>query len=34
MELIADKLLKRGHKEAVVEKVIGGNFARLMKEVW
>jgi len=34
MELIADKLLKRGHKEAVVEKVVGGNFARLMKEVW
>lgn len=34
MELIAEKLLKRGHKEARVEKIIGGNFARLMKEVW
>ncbi|MFZ1808512.1 MAG: membrane dipeptidase [Cyclobacteriaceae bacterium] len=34
MELIGEKLLARGHKEAVVEKVVGGNFARLMKEVW
>ncbi len=34
MELIAEKLLKRGHKEARVEKIVGGNFARLMKEVW
>ncbi|MEQ9592212.1 MAG: membrane dipeptidase [Cyclobacteriaceae bacterium] len=34
MELIADNLLKRGHKASVVEKIVGGNFARLMKEVW
>lgn len=34
MELIADKLLAKGYKEARVEKIIGGNFARLMKEVW
>jgi len=34
MELIAEKLLKRGHKEARVEKIVGGNFARLMQEVW
>jgi membrane dipeptidase len=34
MELIADKLLARGHGEARVEKIIGGNFVRLMKDVW
>ncbi len=34
MELIAKKLLNRGHKETRVEKIVGGNFARLMKEVW
>lgn len=34
MELIADQLLKRGHKETRVEKIVGGNFTRLMKEVW
>ncbi|MEQ8304262.1 MAG: membrane dipeptidase [Cyclobacteriaceae bacterium] len=34
MERIADKLLSRGHKEARVEKIVGGNFVRLMKEVW
>lgn len=34
MELIAEKLLKKGHPEARVEKIIGGNFARLMKDVW
>ncbi|MEZ4946904.1 MAG: membrane dipeptidase [Cyclobacteriaceae bacterium] len=34
MELIGEKLLARGHKEARVEKIVGGNFARLMKEVW
>ncbi|MEQ8423742.1 MAG: membrane dipeptidase [Cyclobacteriaceae bacterium] len=34
MELIADKLLAKGHKEATVEKIVGGNFVRLMKEVW
>lgn len=34
MELIADKLMARGHKEARIEKIIGGNATRLMKEVW
>lgn len=34
MELIAEKLIKKGHPEARVEKIIGGNFARLLKDVW
>jgi len=34
MEQIADRLLKKGHSEARVEKIIGGNFARLMRDVW
>jgi membrane dipeptidase len=34
MELIADALLKRGHKASVVEKVIGNNFKRVMGEIW
>jgi membrane dipeptidase len=34
MELIADRLLARGHSESRVERIIGGNFARLMKDVW
>ena len=34
MEQIADRLLARGHSEARVEKIVGANFARLMREVW
>jgi membrane dipeptidase len=34
MELIADALLKRGHKSGVVEKVIGLNFKRVFGEIW
>jgi membrane dipeptidase len=34
MEQIADRLLARGHSEARVEKIVGGNFARLMRDVW
>lgn len=34
LELIADRLLARGHSSARVEKVIGGNWARLFREVW
>lgn len=34
MEQIADKLLLRGHPERRVEKIIGGNFVRLMRDVW
>lgn len=34
MELIADALLKRGHKGGVVEKVMGANFKRVFGEIW
>jgi membrane dipeptidase len=34
LEMIADKLLARGHSEARVEKIIGGNWMRLFEEVW
>jgi membrane dipeptidase len=34
MELIADALLKRGHKSGVVEKILGNNFKRAFGEIW
>jgi membrane dipeptidase len=34
LEMIADRLLARGHPEARVAKVVGGNWARLFGEVW
>lgn len=34
LELLAEKLLKKGHSESRVEKIVGGNFFRLLKEVW
>lgn len=34
MELIADALLKRGYKGAVVEKILGANFKRVFGEIW
>lgn len=34
LELIAERLLKKGHTEARVEKIIGGNTVRLLKDVW
>jgi membrane dipeptidase len=34
MELIADALLKRGHKNGVVEKILGNNFKRVFGEIW
>lgn len=34
LERIADALGARKHSEARVEKIIGGNFVRLMREVW
>lgn len=34
IELIAEQLLKRGHAAAVVAKVVGGNFARVLTEIW
>jgi membrane dipeptidase len=34
MELIADALLKRGHKSGVVERILGNNFKRVLGEIW
>ena len=34
MERIAEKLLARGHSSARVEKIIGANFVRLMRDTW
>ena len=34
MELIADGMAERGHPDARIEKVIGGNWMRLFGEVW
>ena len=34
MDLIADGLAERGHSDARIEKVIGGNWVRLFGEVW
>jgi membrane dipeptidase len=31
---IAQLLSARGHSDARIEKVLGGNFARLLREVW
>lgn len=33
-ELVAARLSKRGHPDARIEKLMGGNFARVMREVW
>ncbi|MBX7249580.1 MAG: dipeptidase [Caulobacteraceae bacterium] len=33
-EMLAGMLSARGHSDARIEKVLGGNFARVMKEVW
>jgi membrane dipeptidase len=34
IEIIADQLLKRGYSSAVTEKVVGGNFERVFREIW
>ncbi len=34
MEIIADRLLKRGYSGAVTEKVLGANFARVFTQIW
>lgn len=34
LERIAEKLAARGHSTSRIEKIIGGNFARLMRETW
>lgn len=34
IEIIADRLLKRGYSAAVTEKVVGANFARVFSQIW
>jgi membrane dipeptidase len=34
IEVIADQLLKRGYSMRAAENVIGGNFARVFREIW
>jgi microsomal dipeptidase-like Zn-dependent dipeptidase len=34
MRLIADELAKRGQPSAVIEKVLGANFQRVVGEIW
>ena len=34
IEIIADRLLRRGYSTAVTEKVVGGNFARVFAQIW
>jgi membrane dipeptidase len=34
IEVIAEQLLKRGYPARVAEKVIGGNFVRVLTEIW
>jgi len=34
MELVAEALSARGHTDDRIEKIIGGNFLRLVREVW
>ncbi len=34
LEKLAGLLLSRGHSTTRVEKVLGGNFARLFEQVW
>jgi membrane dipeptidase len=34
LEIIADRLLKRGYSAGVTEKVLGANFARVFTQIW
>jgi membrane dipeptidase len=34
LEIVADELLKRGYSGVIVQKVLGGNFARVFGEIW
>jgi membrane dipeptidase len=34
LELVTDALLKRGYKSAVIEKILGGNFKRVLSQIW
>jgi microsomal dipeptidase-like Zn-dependent dipeptidase len=33
-ELVTDALLKRGYKSAAVGKLLGGNFKRVLADIW
>jgi membrane dipeptidase len=34
LELVTDALLKRGYKSGAVEKILGGNFKRVLIDIW
>jgi membrane dipeptidase len=34
LELVTDALLKRGYKGGVIEKILGGNFKRVLADIW
>jgi membrane dipeptidase len=34
LELVTDALLKRGYKSAAIEKILGGNFKRVLADIW
>jgi membrane dipeptidase len=34
IEIISDRLLRKGYSAAITEKVIGGNFVRVFTEIW
>ena len=34
LEAIAERLAAKGHPAATIEKVIGGNFHRVFKDIW
>ena len=34
LELVTDALLKRGYKSVAVEKILGGNFKRVLADIW
>jgi len=34
LDMIADRLARKGHGATVIEKVLGGNWTRLFREVW
>ena len=34
LELVTDALLKRGYKSTAVEKILGGNFKRVLADIW
>jgi membrane dipeptidase len=34
IEIIADRLLKRGYSATATEKVLGANFARVFTQIW